>query len=317
MSQDKPTPTEITNPFDQLGIRSEVVAKLHSRGRLNDYLGDFLELLRWHLHPSRVGERSLRDDVNAAYAEIIGHPERVESYVRGMGGAGSGVEDKRGGAPHNEMSERKDGGVWKKGSWKKPILRDVGIGLAACALSFGIGYNFRDIGRTLRDYGSSLRHDLGVLGSSPKAPSYVRKGLWREMERKSRWDSGVGLNARLGKVSMITANLPLREHEAIVRRAAEMEYQPCYDSEMSLEQVNELGEGITVKLVEATEGKYSKEGSVVDNARFYKVNVGFGGGNYADYFFPDWSPEPSFKIIDGMEYVPLDPSSRRRITRVD
>jgi|GEM_PF-879683 len=74
----------LDNPFDQLGLKKELVAHLHQQGKLDDYLKSYVRLNQLHIHPDRGGDTNLSSVVNSAYTSLQQHPEQREEWLRTM-----------------------------------------------------------------------------------------------------------------------------------------------------------------------------------------------------------------------------------------
>lgn len=72
------------NPFDQLGLKKDVVRYLSEQGRLDLFLKSYFRTAMSHLHPDKGGRNDLAATINAAYEEVRRHPEKVESWLHTM-----------------------------------------------------------------------------------------------------------------------------------------------------------------------------------------------------------------------------------------
>ncbi len=72
------------NPFDELGLKKDVIQTLRERGKLDNYLKGYMRFSQLHLHPDRGGDGELSSRINSAYDEICRHPENVETWLSSM-----------------------------------------------------------------------------------------------------------------------------------------------------------------------------------------------------------------------------------------
>lgn len=72
------------NPFDQLGLKKDVVRYLSEQGRLDSFLRSYYRAAQQHLHPDRGGSTDLAAAINSAYDAIRRHPKNIESWIATM-----------------------------------------------------------------------------------------------------------------------------------------------------------------------------------------------------------------------------------------
>lgn len=72
------------NPFDELGIKKEMVAYLHRQGRLDEVLKGYVRLLNVHTHPDTGDTSDLAARINGAYATIKDSPDRIVDWLSSM-----------------------------------------------------------------------------------------------------------------------------------------------------------------------------------------------------------------------------------------
>lgn len=101
---------------------------------------------------------------------------------------------------------------------------------------------------------------------------------------------------------LLKEDIELAKQEEIVRKAVSIHYgkdfygeEFAYKDSMTLDEVNKLAEGVDVELVKNPE-----------ELLLYRVEVGFGGGNFSSFYFPVGSQEPlGFTIVDNSEVFKL------------
>ena len=69
------------NPFEQLGLRKEILSPLLEQGKLDSFLKDYNRVAQSYLHPDRGGNVQLSSLINSAYTEIKQHPNEVEKWI--------------------------------------------------------------------------------------------------------------------------------------------------------------------------------------------------------------------------------------------
>jgi hypothetical protein len=72
------------NPFDQLGLKKEIVVFLQQTGQLDDFLKSYVRLVQLKVHPDKGGDGGLSSLVNSAYAEIQQHPDQISQWLSTM-----------------------------------------------------------------------------------------------------------------------------------------------------------------------------------------------------------------------------------------
>jgi len=72
------------NPFDQLGIKKQLVESLRAQGKLDEFLRFYVRGVQTFVHPDVGGDRDLSAEINAAYTELRRHPDNVPSWITSM-----------------------------------------------------------------------------------------------------------------------------------------------------------------------------------------------------------------------------------------
>ena len=81
-----------SNPFDQLGLKKQLVEYLHAQGKLDHFLKSYVRAAQPFIHPDKGGDEQLSAEVNSAYAELRRHPDRVASWIDSMQNGHSELE---------------------------------------------------------------------------------------------------------------------------------------------------------------------------------------------------------------------------------
>ncbi|MBI2668831.1 hypothetical protein HYX14_03230 [Candidatus Woesearchaeota archaeon] len=74
----------MSNPFDELGLKKELVEYLSRSGRLDVFLKTYVRSVQLQVHPDKGGNADLSAAVNSAYAEINQNPGRVTGWIATM-----------------------------------------------------------------------------------------------------------------------------------------------------------------------------------------------------------------------------------------
>ncbi|MFC1686926.1 hypothetical protein ACFL0E_01045 [Nanoarchaeota archaeon] len=72
------------NPFDQLGLKKEVVSYLQKQGKLYSFLKGFYRLTQMNIHPDQGGNNDISALVNSAYQQIQQHSSQVDGWIASM-----------------------------------------------------------------------------------------------------------------------------------------------------------------------------------------------------------------------------------------
>ncbi len=72
------------NPFDQLGLKKELVIFLHEHHQLDDFLKSYVRLVQTKVHTDRGGNAELSTLVNSAYTFIKEEPDKIGSWLATM-----------------------------------------------------------------------------------------------------------------------------------------------------------------------------------------------------------------------------------------
>lgn len=73
------------NPFDELGLKRDLVEELYQTGKLDAFLKKFFHLVQQNVHPDKnEGKGELSKLVNKAYDEIRQSPDKIQEWISSM-----------------------------------------------------------------------------------------------------------------------------------------------------------------------------------------------------------------------------------------